>query len=142
MVDREVFDRRLGKIETLLRDLRGVAVVRRERFLSDRALQAQAERWLHLTAECLLDLAHHLIADRGWRTPDTYRQAARILREEGVITEEAASIMEGLAGLRNVLVHLYLDVDEERVWEILQNDLDAIEECASALSRASRGSSE
>jgi len=50
--------------------------------------------------------------------------------------------MEGLAGLRNVLVHLYLDVDEERVWEILQNDLDAIEECAAALSRASRGSSE
>ena len=142
MVDREVFDRRLGKLETLLRDLRGVAMVRRERFLSDRALQAQAERWLHLTTECLLDLAHHLIADRGWRTPDTYRQAARILREEGVITEEAASIMEGLAGLRNVLVHLYLDVDEERVWEILQNDLDAIEECAAALSRASRGSSE
>ena len=56
MVDRDVFDRRLAKLEALLRDL---ARVERERFLVDRSLQAQAERWLQLAAECTLDLAHH-----------------------------------------------------------------------------------
>ena len=64
MVDRDVFDRRLAKLETLLRDLRSLSKVERAAFLSDRALQAQAERWLQLAAECALDLAHHLIADR------------------------------------------------------------------------------
>ena len=59
MVDRDVLDRRLAKLEALLRDLRELARVERERFLADRGLQAQAERWLQLAAECTLDLAHH-----------------------------------------------------------------------------------
>lgn len=79
MVDREVFDVRLARLEQLLRDLRDLARVERERFLADRGLQAQAERWSHLAVECCLDLTHHLIADRGWRTPSTYREAFRIL---------------------------------------------------------------
>lgn len=136
MVDREVFDRRLARLEELLRDLRGLAVVPRQEFLRERGLQAQAERWLHLAAECTLDLANHLIADRGWRTPATYREAFQILNEQGVLSEKLATTMEGWAGLRNVLVHLYLGVDHERIWQTLVNDLGALEEFAAALSRA------
>jgi len=40
LVDRDVFDRRLAKLEALLRDLRELARVERERFLADRGLQA------------------------------------------------------------------------------------------------------
>ena len=111
MVDREVFERRLAKLEELLRDLRTLAVVDREAFLRDRGLRAQAERWLQLAAECTLDLAHHLIADRGWKTPSTYREAFEILRAEGVIDAALAEQMQAWAGLRNVLTHLYLEVD-------------------------------
>jgi uncharacterized protein YutE (UPF0331/DUF86 family) len=73
LVDRDVFDRRLGKLEELLRDLRRLAAIDRTRFLSDHGLQAQAERWLQLAAECALDLAHHLIAERGWKAPASDR---------------------------------------------------------------------
>lgn len=136
MVDREVFDRRLARLEELLSDLRGLAVVPRQEFLRNRGLQAQAERWLHLAAECALDLANHLIADRGWRTPTTYREAFQILKEQGVLSEKLATAMEGWAGLRNVLVHLYLGVDHERIWQTLVNDLGVLEQFAAALSRA------
>ena len=80
MVDREVFDRRLAKLEELLRDLRTLARTERAAFLTDRGQKAQAERWLQLAAECTLDLAHHLIAERGWKTPTTYRETFEILR--------------------------------------------------------------
>ena len=136
MVDREVFDRRLGKLEELLRDLRRLATAPKREFLRDRSAQAQAERWLHLAAECTLDLANHLIADRGWRTPAAYRESFQILREEGVLSEELATKMEGWAELRNVLVHLYLNVDHERVWQILADDLNQLEEFAAAMARA------
>ena len=85
MVDRETLDRRLAKLESCLRELRKLAPTQRAHFLRDVALQAQAERWLHLAAESALDIAHHLIADRGWRTPATYREAFAILVDEGVI---------------------------------------------------------
>jgi len=85
LVDPEVFQRRLARLEAVLRDLRGLARVDRGAFLKDRALQAQAERWLYVAAECALDLAHHVIADRGWRTPETYRDAFRVLGDSGVL---------------------------------------------------------
>lgn len=136
MVDRDVFDRRLARIEDLLRNLRRLAEVSRDDFLRDRGLQAQAERWLHLSAECALDLANHLIADRGWRTPQTYRESFTILRDEGVLSGDLAEKLEGWAGLRNVLVHLYLEVDHERVWEILTEDLDQLADFAAAVAEA------
>ncbi len=136
MVDREVFARRLARLEELLTSLRELASVERGTFLADRALQAQAERWLHLAAECALDLASHLIADKGWQTPVTYREAFRTLEQRGVLPPDLAKKMEGWTGLRNVLVHMYLDVDHATIHEILRNDLDELEAFARAVAGA------
>lgn len=103
--------------------------------MRDRAAQAQAERWLHLASECVLDLAHHLIADRGWRTPSSYRDAIRVLAENAVMDDSLADQLDLWAGLRNVLVHLYLDVDHDTLFRILQSDLDQLEDFARAVSR-------
>ena len=136
MVDLETFDRRLAKLEDALRELRRLATIDREKYLEDRDVQTRAERWLQLAGEASIDLAHQLIADRGWTTPTSYREAFRILRREGALTEELAGQMEGWAALRNVLVHLYLDVDHERLHEILTEELDSLEEYARALTSA------
>lgn len=138
MVDREVFDRRLAKLEALLRDLRSLSENERTRFLADRGLQAQAERWLQLSAESAIDLAHHLIADRGWKTPASYREAFEILRAERVLDAQLSEQMQGWAGLRNILTHLYLEVDHSRLHEILAGELDQLERYAVAMHRALR----
>ena len=133
MVDRDVFDRRLTRLEGLLENLRRLAAAECGLFLSDKALQAQAERWLHLASQCAIDLAHHLIADRGWSTPATYREAFAILQREGVLSTGLAAQMERWAALRNVLVHLYLEIDYEILFDILKNDLDQLASYAAAM---------
>jgi uncharacterized protein YutE (UPF0331/DUF86 family) len=139
LVDPEVFQRRLARLEAVLSDLRDLARVDRAAFMRDRALQAQAERWLYVAAECVLDLAHHVIADRGWRTPETYRDAFRVLRDNGVLDEGLAANMEGWAGLRNVLAHLYLDVDHQLLHRILTDELGFLEQFAKRITRAAGG---
>lgn len=126
MVDRETFDRRLGKLEELLRDLRRLAGIDRETFLEDRDVQARAERWLQLAGETAIDLANQLIADRGWATPTSYRESFQVLAREGALPRELAVQMEGWASLRNLLVHLYLEVDHQRLHEILTEELDQL----------------
>ena len=135
LVDREVFDRRLARLEGLIKDLRGIAGVEESQFHQDRGLQAQAERWTHLAIECCLDLANHLIADRGWRAPDSYRAAFLALADEDVIGAELAAQMASWAGLRNILVHLYLDVDHQRLHTILGAELDQLVAFALAMQR-------
>jgi uncharacterized protein YutE (UPF0331/DUF86 family) len=127
---------RLGKLEELLRDLRSFAATDRATFLADRGLQAMAERWLQLAAECALDLSHHLIAERGWKTPGSYRETFEILRAEGVLDAALAEQTQGWAGLRNVLTHVYLDVDHARLYEVLSGELDQIAAYATALHEA------
>lgn len=133
MVDRDTFERRLCKLEELLRDLRQLARIDRERFLEDRGLQAQAERWLQLAAECVVDLAFQLIADRGWSTPETKREAFETLERQGVISPELADDLAAWAGLRNVLVHLDLKIDHSQLYRTLTGELDQLEDFARAL---------
>jgi uncharacterized protein YutE (UPF0331/DUF86 family) len=142
LVDRDVFDRRLGRLEELLRHLRVLAAIERDVFLADVGLRAQAERWVHLAVECCLDLTHHLISSRGWRTPSTYRESFEVLAAEGTIDPDLARRMTGWAGLRNILVHLYLDVDHARLYEILSTDLPELERFARCLQAALDNGSE
>ncbi len=140
MVDREALDLRLARLEELVRRLRRLGTTDRDTYLASVELQAQAERWLHLASECCIDLAHHLIAERAWRTPNTYREAFEVLASEGVLSADLAHAMVAWAGLRNVLVHLYLDVDHEAVFGFLTCDLDQLEQFAAAVQRAAEQS--
>lgn len=132
MVDRDVLDRRLGRLEEVVADLRSLQARGRAEVLGDRGLLAQLERWLHLAGECAADIAQHVIADQGWATPGTYREAFVRLREYGVIDEDLARRMAGWAGLRNVVVHAYLDLDHERLLDAL-DELDDLEHFAAAV---------
>lgn len=135
MVDPEVFDRRLAKLEVLISDLRGLATTPVDEFTSSRALQAQAERWAQVAVETCIDLANHIIADRGLPTPGTYREAFSVLSEHGVLEVDLAEQMATWAGLRNLLVHMYLDVDPARLHAIITTELGRLEAFAAAVSR-------
>lgn len=56
----------------------------------------------------------HELAERGI-VPGTYRDAFRRAGEEGLIPADLAASLADAAGLRNVLVHLYEDIDYEIV---------------------------
>jgi len=76
-----------------------------------------------LCAESVLDIAAHVIADSGLRTPTTHRESFQIRAESGVLGGTLAKQMERWASLRNVLVHLYLEVDHNILFDILKDDL-------------------
>jgi uncharacterized protein YutE (UPF0331/DUF86 family) len=80
-------------------------------------------------AQISIDLANHVIAADGYRPPRDYGDAFRVLAEEGVLDEALAMRMVALAGARNLIVHLYAEVDDERLARAVReggiNDLSA-----------------
>ncbi len=135
MVDHEVFRLRLAKLEEYLHHLGELARRDRAEVLGDPGLEAQIERWMHLAVEVSINLAQHLISSRGWRTPTTNREAFQILREEKALPARLAEQMEGWAGLRNVLVHLYLDIEHDLLWNALTEELSQLREYAVAVTK-------
>ncbi len=71
----------------------------------------------------MLDIGHRIISLENARKPADYYETFVILAELGIITPDFAHLLAPLAGLRNILVHEYLQVDWDLVYQRL-NELD------------------
>ncbi len=131
MVDPDVVVRRLREIGRRLGELRALRAAADR---SDPAAQAQVERHLQVAIQGAIDVALHVVADDTDRTPDDYGSAFVLLAEIGVIGPELAGRLRVATGLRNLLVHAYLDIDPDRLWAHLDH-LDDLEAFASAVTR-------
>jgi uncharacterized protein YutE (UPF0331/DUF86 family) len=123
----------LGQILGQLERLGGLAAEER---LGDPLHQLAAERGLHVAAEAIFDIGHHLLAGRGRPVPPTYREVVPALVREGILEAALGSRLEGMAGLRNILVHDYVDIEPARVWQAVDDhlhDLKAVHAALSAL---------
>lgn len=102
---------RLARLEEYVRLLEGF----RGRDLADPYARLSLERAFHLAAEASLDSAEMLISRRGWRKPENYKDVVRVLAESGVLPPDFAREFEGVASLRNLLVHDYTRIDHVRL---------------------------
>ena len=100
-----------GNIQ-LLGELRGTPA---EEFVRNPRVHKLAERCLQVAIECMIDVADHLIAERGWPRPETGRDALIALGAHGVVPEAFAQRIAPMAGLRNLLVHGYLAIDRQEL---------------------------
>lgn len=99
-----------------------------EELRDDFAVMGGVLHYLQLAVETGLDLGSHVIASEGYEPPSSYADIFRVLRDEGLLEEDLADRLMAMARFRNVLVHLYAEVDEDRVLRILREslgDLDA-----------------
>ena len=101
---------RLNRLHKALERLRKYASMSLEE-LEERDLLPALEREVQVVVEALVNLGEHVIARMMWEAPRSYREVAVILREHGVLDSEQASKLAKLAGLRNVIVHMYAEVD-------------------------------
>lgn len=135
MVDQHTLSSRLSALAGYLAELRPFAEVSREDFVKDSRLHHLAERLLHLACECMLDTAHHLISDVGYRQPTSYKDAIEVLREEGVLDDDLATRLKEWVGFRNVLVHFYIDIDHGESYAAIRDDLGDLEAFAAKMGR-------
>ena len=127
MVDRD-------KLEGLIRNLRRYTEVLRQiaqrdeaGFVSDPVVIGSARYYLQVAIETCINMANHLIAAERLRAPQDYKDTFAVLNEAGIIPAECARTMRELAGLRNLLVHLYWEVDDRMVYEGIRTELGDFE---------------
>ncbi len=113
-----------------------------EEFIEDPHRAGSARYHLIVSAEAVVDIAHHLIAQNRWRTPETYGEAVQILEERQVISNELAQRLQGLIRLRNRLVHRYWETDDRAVFETIPEALRDIEDFIRAIGASTGLSSE
>ena len=115
---------RLQRLDGYQQRLRQLRQVPRDEYLRDDNIQTIVERKLQLSIQACIDIANYLIAQLGLRAPDQLENVFSVLGEEGVIATDLAQRMVGMVRFRNILVHDYLEVNNDVVYGHLQSELD------------------
>jgi len=112
----------VGRVERFKRAVLRLVKVRemsKEEFLSNPLVIDATERNFQVAIEALLDVGSFIISKKGWPTPSRYQEIGRELADQGVLTLEEGKRLSSMAGLRNILVHVYAQVDHERLYSLL-----------------------
>ncbi|MCG3142659.1 MAG: hypothetical protein HDKAJFGB_04187 [Anaerolineae bacterium] len=93
-------------------------------FLNDKdALDATKYR-LQTAIQAMMDISNHLCARLNLVTTQDTGECVRALQAQGFFPQDHATMYVKMIRFRNVLVHLYGEVDNKRVYGILENELD------------------
>lgn len=104
----------LGKLEPFKE--KSLSEIQRDVYFKD-----IIERNFEVAAQCILDISNRVISIVEGEKPIDYFTAILIIGDLGVIPEDFAKKLAPIAGFRNVLVHLYLDVDWNQMYRHLQD---------------------
>jgi len=98
-----------------------------EQLKSDRDTRNMVLHAMLVSIQSSIDIATEIIAKKGLRRPASYRDTFGVLAEAGVISLDLARTLSDLASFRNVLVHIYWDLDLAQVYSILERDLPPLQ---------------
>lgn len=121
--DRRRVDERIERIEAACKALEAVGDLDPEQYLASEDLQAATERRLMVAVQAAIDVGSHLVATQGWNTPAAYADVFVELERHGVVAADLSGRMQMATGLRNILVHDYLDVEPRQVHASLHEDI-------------------
>ncbi len=119
-----IVEERLAFLREILARLRALQGISKEDFLRDGEKQWSVERGLQLAAETLFDIGSHILAGKFQERVAGYDLILPALVRHGVVSDDLAYELERLGGFRNILVHEYLGVDLEKIYDRLHNGLD------------------
>lgn len=106
----------------------------RSDFDADPYLRDIVERNLEIAAQCCIDICHRIISLERAPKPADYRGSIICMGELGVLDAGFARRLAPLAGFRNILVHEYMSINWDEVYESL-NRLDDLRHFADSVTR-------
>jgi len=120
---REAIEERLKELDRILQELSKYGGITGEAFRQDLSQRWIIERGLLASASVIFDIADHILASHFGLYAETYEQSLKALRDKGVISEGLYGEIRGLGGFRNILIHRYLGIDLQEVFENFRRGL-------------------
>ena len=125
-IEPEVILTRLQAMRKYLQRLKQFESLTFEEYQNDFDTQLVTERLVQLCTEAALDINKYLFAKLGLITSKqelTNKEYFLNAIAHGILTRETGTMLASAAGMRNVLVHLYLDIENEKVFLAIQKCL-------------------
>ena len=120
MIDPQAIQALLQTLSEYTEDLRTYQQLSYDEVVADRNYQSMIRYALQTAIQCVIDIANHLLIGGGLEQPSDSRSAILGLGRHGILLQDFAQELAGMSGLRNVIVHRYMTVDDELIYQFLQ----------------------
>lgn len=115
-----------GEINLAVSKLTKIATLKEDEFLSSFEKIDSAKYNLIVAIEGAVDICNHVVARAGGRSPCDYADCFSILGELRIFPNEFVERLRKMAKFRNLLVHLYWEVDNRKVYAIVKENISDI----------------
>jgi len=124
MIDKTLVEKKLGRIEEFLRELKNVEMSTVEEFKENVITRRFIERNIELAIEQMIEICKHFVSGLDLSEPETYSECFDMLAKEGVILEQSLDTFKSMVRFRNILIHAYEGVDDSITYGIYKRRLD------------------
>jgi len=121
-LDTERIKDKLSELQSYLIELEEDLPDSMDEYLKQRMTKRACERTFQLACEDVLDICNLVIAGKGLMLPKDSRDAIGKLTENKIIPEKLSSRLQDMVSFRNLLVHRYGKVDDNRVYLHLKEE--------------------
>lgn len=81
------------------------------------------EKTMELMIECVLDVVSMIISSEKLGLPEDEDNLIELLAKKKVISQKLSTIVKGMKGFRNILVHKYGEVKNQLAYEYMSSQL-------------------
>jgi uncharacterized protein YutE (UPF0331/DUF86 family) len=120
---RDVIENRLKELDAVVGQLNKYRDLKPNAMKQDLEKRWVIERGLEAGAQLILEMADHILSNHFGHYSETYEDALKGLQEKNVISEELYLQIKGLGSMRNILVHQYIQIDLDIVFNSFHKSL-------------------
>ena len=119
--------------ELLLELERALSVLKKYQARSQKEIETDigvlyaVEHAFQLAIQNMIDISMHILFELGETKVADYTTALIKLGQYEIVPQEYATKISKMAGFRNVIVHGYIQIDLNRIYDNLQNNLEDFE---------------
>lgn len=118
-VNPDIVHERLVLMREMLEALDAIGPITLERLQSDIMVRLATERIFTQLVELAVSINNHVISQMDSIVPKSYRETFPKVAALGAIGGDLAAELAPSAGLRNILIHDYVEVDRKRFAEAI-----------------------
>ena len=111
------------EIERYLEELYEIFPISFEEYKIDFKSKAVSERYFERIIEAVVDLTFLMIKEKELKQPEYEKESFDILARAEIISETLSSRLQYAKGMRNILAHEYGKVDDQVVFNSINEEL-------------------
>ncbi|MCU0289545.1 MAG: DUF86 domain-containing protein [Acidobacteria bacterium] len=116
----------IGEINAAFTKLEKIKKLDKEEFINSPEKIDSAKYNLIVIIEGACDICNHIAVKSGGQAPASYADCFSILEELKFLSPELSTKLKLMAKFRNLLVHRYWKIGNDKVYDIIKQDIDVI----------------